>query len=251
MTPVGGDAPHSSEGSRRGGIGAALDAEIGLAVGIVAGLVGAIEGTITWRGALPPKRMTPCGLLDVAHIAEDRGVPDTLIVIESVKTGRQMPGEGRNATVGGAIVKRGCALLPTTQIVTPLPAGMDIAGDATPAQLRVTSAPAALAHTYDLQEAGRVSFTVGLGVQRIEATDGSLAAAFVVGSDAPYYAITDDHGKFRIDELAPGTYDVTIWHAPLPDTGTGPLRYGEPLVEHRKVTVAGKQPARLDVAIGR
>ena len=39
MTPLGGDAPHSSEGSRRGGIGAA----IGLAVGLIAGFVGAID----------------------------------------------------------------------------------------------------------------------------------------------------------------------------------------------------------------
>jgi hypothetical protein len=43
MRPLGGDAPHSSEGSRRGGVGAAVGAVIGLAVGIVAGLVGAID----------------------------------------------------------------------------------------------------------------------------------------------------------------------------------------------------------------
>ena len=43
MTPLGGDAPHSSEGSRRGGIGAGIGAAIGLVVGLVAGLLGAIN----------------------------------------------------------------------------------------------------------------------------------------------------------------------------------------------------------------
>ena len=43
MTPVGGDAPHSSEGSRRGGIGAGVGAAIGLVVGLAAGLLGAMD----------------------------------------------------------------------------------------------------------------------------------------------------------------------------------------------------------------
>jgi hypothetical protein len=48
MTPVGGDAPHSSAGSRRGGIGAGIGAVIGLVVGLIAGFVGAIDlGTPT------------------------------------------------------------------------------------------------------------------------------------------------------------------------------------------------------------
>ena len=43
MRPLGGDAPHSSEGSRRGGIGAGIGAAIGLVVGLAAGLLGAIK----------------------------------------------------------------------------------------------------------------------------------------------------------------------------------------------------------------
>lgn len=43
MTRVGGDAPHSSEGSQRGGVGAGIGATIGLVVGLIVGLVGAID----------------------------------------------------------------------------------------------------------------------------------------------------------------------------------------------------------------
>lgn len=42
MTPLGGDAPHSSEGSRRAGYGAAVGAVVGLAAGLIIGsLIGA------------------------------------------------------------------------------------------------------------------------------------------------------------------------------------------------------------------
>jgi hypothetical protein len=43
MMRVGGDAPHSSEGSQRGGVGAAIGAAIGLTVGLVVGFVGAVN----------------------------------------------------------------------------------------------------------------------------------------------------------------------------------------------------------------
>jgi len=43
MHPLGGDAPHSSEGSRKAGTGAGIGAGIGLVVGLAAGAVGAID----------------------------------------------------------------------------------------------------------------------------------------------------------------------------------------------------------------
>ena len=43
LNPTGGDAPHSSEGSRHAGRGAAIGAGIGLAAGLVVGSIGAID----------------------------------------------------------------------------------------------------------------------------------------------------------------------------------------------------------------
>lgn len=34
----------------------------------------------------------------------------------------------------------------------------------------------------------------------------------------PYYALTDEHGKFSIDNIPPGTYQLVVWH---PQTGPG------------------------------
>ena len=215
-----------------------------------AGLAGAIEGAITWRGAVPTKRQTPCGPQQLVHVGPDRGVGDVVVLIEQVKVGRMMPTDGHNAQVGGMLVKRGCALRPTVQLVTPLPAALTIHGDAAKTRLRVMP-PTGAARVLALGEGGRDAVPVELGITRIEAEDGALAGAWVIGSDAPYFAITDDHGRFRIDELANGTYEVTIWHPPLANEGTGPITYGAPIVTKRSVTVAGLKPARLDVAIGR
>jgi hypothetical protein len=213
----------------------------------VTGLTGAIEGTISWRGAVPAKRTTACGAIEVAAIGADRGVGDVLVYVENVTTGRMMPMDsGRPASVGGLVVKRNCALVPAVQIMTPLPAALSLHGDAKPTKLKVTPLTGT-ARTIDLEAAGRSSLQINdETLMRIDAADQSLASAWVHALATSYYAITDDRGRFRIDELAAGTYEVTIWHAPIFVDG----KYGPPLVVKRKVTVGDKKTARLDATIG-
>lgn len=215
------------------------------------GLTGAIEGTVTWHGVPPAPVITACGAIEnpSVRIGAHNAVGGVLVYIEHVDTGRATPNYGRPARVGGTIAKRGCVLAPTLQIVTPLPAGLAIHGDATFAKLRVTL-PSGI-KSFELQEAGRVVLQVPPGVTRVEADDDSLGAAWVIASDTPYYAITDDSGRFRIDELAAGTYDVTFWRPPLAGTSNGKLRYGPPVVTHRTIKVDPARPARLDVVLER
>lgn len=211
-----------------------------------AGLAGAIEGVITWKGALPEQRKTPCGALDALPVGDGRGLADVLVYIERVQIGRTIPIDSRPIGVGGLVVKRGCALLPAVQIVTPLPAPLAIHGDAQPAKLVITTPPAP-PRPVELEAGGRAAMQAAPGVTRIDSSDGSLTSAWVHALDTPYYAITDDRGRFRIDELAAGTYDVTIWQAPIFEAG----KYGAPIVVTRRVKVEGTRPARLDVALGR
>jgi hypothetical protein len=216
-----------------------------------AGLTGAVEGTVTWRGPPPPPITTACGQIanPSVRVGPHSAVGGVLVYIEHVDVGRALPSYGHPPGVGGLIAKRGCVLSPALQIITPLPAGLAIHGDATEARLRVTL-PSGV-KPVALQEAGRVLLQAQPGVTRIEADDGSLGAAWVVAWDTPYYAITDDAGKFRIDELATGTYDVTFWRPPLASAASGKLVYGAPVITHRSVKIDAGKPARLDVALDR
>jgi hypothetical protein len=215
------------------------------------GLASSIAGTISWRGAAP-KLTSACGAIRPLEISAEHAVGGVLIYIDRVSIGRVLPhssGEQRPATVGGVVVKRGCAFVPSVQVVTPVPASLAIHGDSKRARIRVTS-PGGAAKPADLHEGGRVALQAKAGVTRIESEDGTLGAAWVVGVDTPYYAITDDHGRFRIDELAPGTYEVTIWQPPVPTQSGSALVYGAPVIVKKSVKV-GTGSARLDVTLGR
>ena len=216
----------------------------------VAGLTGILDGTVTWRGAVPTPLATACGPLGPAvRVAANHAVGGVLVTIDHVQVGRVLPSFARLATVGGTVTKHGCTLAPALQIVTPLPAGFAIHGDATPAQLRIT-APTGT-RTAQLAPAGRVLFQAQPGVTRVEADDGSLAAAWVVATDTPSYAVTDDDGRFRLDELAPGSYDVSFWRPALPALRDGKLVYGDPVVTHRTIKIDPARPTHLDVALER
>ena len=219
----------------------------------LAGLTGVVEGVVTWRGAPPARLATSCGAIEPLHVGTDHAIAGALVYIERITTGRTLAHEGgerRPSTVGGVIVKHGCAFVPAVQLVTPLPAALSIHGDATPTTLRITTATGT-SSSIDLQEAGRVALQVRPGVTRVEADDGTLAAAWVVALETPSYAITDDAGRFRIEELAAGTYDVSFWLPPIPAVVDGKLGYGAPVISHRSITVTTALPAHLDVALGR
>jgi hypothetical protein len=215
------------------------------------GLTSAIEGTVIWRGPPPRALVTACGAIHnpSVRIGAHNAAGGVLVYIEHVDVGRAVPSHGRPASVGGLIAKRGCVLAPTLQIVTPLPADLTIHGDATFATLRVTLPSGT--RPFELQEAGRVVLQAQPGVTRIEADDGSLGAAWVVAADTPYYALTDDTGRFQIAELAAGTYDVTFVWPPLAGTSNGKLIYGPPATTHRSIKVDSARPARLDVVLDR
>ena len=192
----------------------------------VPGLNGAIEGTITQRAGTK----LPCGELET-RVA--------LVYIEKVQVGRTLMNEGRPANIGGTIVKRDCALAPAAQIVAPLPAALAIHGDAKPARVRVD------AKHHELQAGGRIALQLQAGVTRVDLDGGG--GAWVVAVDTPYYAISDDRGRYRIDELAAGTYELTIWQPPPAKVANGAVTYGEPIITKRAVKVEARRATRVDV----
>ena len=216
-----------------------------------ADLRGAIEGTISWRGAMPTLTTT-CGVITPVRTGAKRTLAGAVVYLERVTTGRPLmhaSGELRPATVGGVIVKRGCSFAPPVQIVTPIPAQLAINGDRKAARVSI-SLPQGGKRTTELQEGGRIAIAMKTGVLRVEGEDGTLGAAFALGLETPAYAITDETGAFRLDELAPGTYELVAWFAPLPSLVNGRLTYGEPLTVKRSVRVDGERTVHIDLALG-
>ncbi|MFT3694516.1 MAG: hypothetical protein QM831_15315 [Kofleriaceae bacterium] len=213
------------------------------------GLDSTIEGTISWAGKIPAPIKTTCGDLASVQVGPERGVRGVVVYIERVTTGRGIYGVGR-ASVGGMVAKHGCTLGPTAQIAVPVPTSLSIFGDATRTKVKVTP-PGGKPAIYELQEGGVVTAEVKSGVTKVEGEDGKLAASWVIGLDSPYFSITDDQGRFKLEQLAPGTYDVTIWQAPIASiSNDGTWSYGAPIVVHRSVRVAAKQTTKLSVALG-
>jgi hypothetical protein len=213
-----------------------------------AGLDATIEGTVTWPGTLPADLKTPCGPLAPIHTGSQRGVRGVIVYIERVTTGRGVGGPGR-AQLGGVIAKHGCALGPTAQLAVPMPSSVAIHGDGQRARVRITP-PSGPGSVFELQEGGLVTAEVKAGVTRIDGEDGKLAAAWVIGIESPYFSVTDDGGRFRIEQLAAGTYDVAFWQPPIATMNAdGTFAYGAPIVVHRSIHVDAKQTAKVTVAL--
>jgi hypothetical protein len=78
----------------------------------------------------------------------------------------------------------------------------------------------------------------------------------------PYYAVTDEHGEFKLTDVPPGEYEIVAWHegwqilseAKVLDVGAQvevkrPI-YSTPVTWTKKVTVKGGEPTVVDFAIG-
>lgn len=218
-----------------------------------AGLSGVVEGTITRAGREAPAVTTACGKVQPIRTTAKRALPGAVVYIDRVEVGRPVvhaTGEQRPYTVGGTVIKRGCDLFPRLQVVSPVPAAIAIHGDVRPAQLEVTS-PDATIQTRELQEGGRVVLQAKPGITKIEAADGSLGAAWVIGLDSAYYAISDDRGSYRIEELAAGTYVLTFMSPPTAALIDGKLAYSAGTVVERTVRVANDRTSRVDVTLDR
>jgi Polysaccharide lyase family 4, domain II len=209
--------------------------------GVGVGNGGAITGTVRWPH--PPSapavlHLAGCGDVPNPSLALGRGaaVGDAVVHLDKVARGRSIPMAGKVLQVGGQIERRGCVLSPPVQVATPVPSMLTVINaDAGRVELEVSGA-----------RGGEVALDQGMrrtrpllgGNVRVSDKSGGTTPAWVVSVPHPYYAMTDAEGRFRIDDIAPGTYDLVVWHAPVV-TGVerGKVVAGAPIEVVQRVVV--------------
>jgi hypothetical protein len=207
-----------------------------LAGAAVASAQGSITGTITTtaKGA-PPVRVTidqkVCGneLPDEAIVVDAQGRLANAVVI--------LTGVPRAAAAEPMVSNEKCRFAPRVQLSAPK------------ASVKTTSKDPVL-HTTNAQlENGRTLFNVALPIPGITITKAIAASGnvrlscnthpwmrgwMVVTNDAA--AISGADGRFTIDNVPPGTYELRVWHETLK---------GAP----QKVTVTAGKPTDVSIAL--
>ena len=172
-----------------------------------------------------------------------KGVRDTVVALEGIERGKRAPDfELDNAK---------CLFVPHVSAV--------MAG----AKVRIRNSDPILHNTHGFLDRQTV-FNIALptknqvveitqrikkpGVVEVVCDAHTHMRAWIVVRENPYFAVSDDSGQFRIDEIPPGRYRVTAWHAGWVATGKdkdGRPVYDAPRVLTQEVTV----PAKGEIAV--
>ena len=195
---------------------------------------GSVTGTITTTArGLAPVRVTidqkVCGaeLPDQAVVVDAQGrLANAVVVLTGVK---------RPASAETMITNDKCAFAPRVQIVRPN------------ANVKTTSKDPILHTTHAQLPNGRTLFNVALPIAGITITKsiGNAGNVRLICNTHPWMrgwlivtdeaaAITGADGRFSIDNVPPGTYELRIWHESLKSAP-------------QKITVAAGKPTEISV----
>jgi hypothetical protein len=233
---------------------------------------GAIAGTVTWTGPVPkipklpitknPDVCDPEGIktrdLERLLINPDgNGVANTVVFLRGVTKGKAMD----LPTNRTQLDQKTCRYVPHILIVPeagtlkiesedPVLHTVQMFGVAT------NNIPFPFQHQFipvTLQRNGVVELKCNAGHVWMNAN------AIVVKH--PYYAVTDDHGAYKLSDVPPGEYEIVAWHegwqvlseAKVLDVGAQvevkrPM-YSSPVAWTKKVTVKPSQPTVVDFTI--
>lgn len=204
---------------------------------------GAVLGAVSWRGDRGVAWPEGCA---GARVAKAGGaVAGAVVYLADAPLRRESFDEDRWTMTRAAISADGCALWPPAQAFGPLPALIEIEnGAAAPLALS-----AARAGAVTLEGGGRWTLAVNdVAPVRIDA--GGRAPAWLIGQPHDYVTVTDALGRFALDGVPAGTYELVIWYPPLVRVVEGgrPV-WTEPTTVRRTVSVGIRGAVRVAVAL--
>ena len=217
---------------------------------------GSIGGVVRWVGPMP--ELAPievragrevCGESQPSptlRVSERRGVSDVVVWLTDVRAGRAFEPPAEAPT----IELRGCRYAPHVIAVgvgwsvrfanaDPILHNVHgVAGGETVLDVGLPERGASATHAFDAPGPVRVVCDAGHGWE----------LAWVHAFEHPYFAVSREDGRYRIDDVPPGQYVLQAWHEGWRADGTraGRPRLSNPIVLTRTVSVSPRQETSVD-----
>jgi hypothetical protein len=233
---------------------------------------GTISGTVKWSGPAPhelefpvtkdPQICEPDGKKSVSLerliIGPENGVANAIVYIKNISAGKalELPEQRRH------LDQKHCRYVPHILLV---PAHADLQMQSSDATLHTIHMDGAA--TYNLpfpftnQITSRTMSTPGLVNLRCNGGHVWMNAEMMVVPH-PYYAVTDESGRFEFTNVPPGTYQIVAWHEGwglagkeqaydvLTERAVQRPIFTEPKTWEKPVTVNANQPSSVNFVIG-
>jgi hypothetical protein len=183
---------------------------------------GTISGTVKWSGPVPheldfpitkdPQICAPDGnktvSLERLIVGPEGGVANTIVYLKNISAGKAMdlPEQKRH------LDQRHCRYIPHILLV---PQNADLQMQSSDATLHTIHMQGAASYNLPFPFPNRISSrtmsTPGLVNLRCNGGHVWMNAEMMVVPH-PYYAVTDESGRFEFTGIPPGTYQIVAWH---------------------------------------
>lgn len=219
------------------------------------GEAGSIAGNVRWVGPLPAPVMLPvrshrdvCGAeqpSQALRVSPRGGVADTVVWLTDVRRGGALAPPSETPVV----TLEGCRYRPHVLAVG---VGTTIAFRSADPVLHNVHALRNGETLWDFAleaEGSGASREVEVpGVIRMLSDVHSFMQAWVHAFDDPYFAVTDENGRFHIPDVPAGQYVMRVWHEGWRVVGTEAGRpvYSQPVVLSRTLSVAIRKEITVD-----
>ncbi|HTS37555.1 MAG TPA: carboxypeptidase-like regulatory domain-containing protein [Candidatus Solibacter sp.] len=232
---------------------------------------GTISGTVKWAGPIPhaldfpiskdPQICDPDSRkttdLERLVIGQQGGVANTIVYLKNIKTGKalEVPEQRRH------LDQKHCRYIPHILLVPKDGAVRMMSSDATLHTIHMDGAASFnLPFPFPDRPTSRTMTTPGLVHLRCNGGHVWMNAEMMVVTH-PYYAVTDESGRFEFTDVPPGTYQIVAWHEGwglagkeqaydvLTERSVQRPVFTEPKTWEKSVTVNGNQNSTIDFVI--
>lgn len=181
---------------------------------------GSLSGRITYAGAPPPKKKVDvtkdkevCGKSDIYDeslvVGADKGLKYAVITVLGAKG-------GKFASQKVELDQKGCQYLPHV-VVVPTSGQLDILnsdGILHNIHTQSTANPAINVAQPKFKKVLSEKFAKPEYIKAACDAHGWMNG-WIVATDNPFVAVTDDKGNFTIKDIPPGKYKIEVWHETL------------------------------------